>query len=123
MCPQIFVPLITKFASTAIGKAVLTAGAGALASRVMAPKRQPQPQQAPVIIPKQNTTYQRQQGPAAAAALDDENIRPQDEDIMVAQNKKARKKLDRTRKGVKGLGAVEAPTESAPLGINPGSYA
>ena len=122
MCPQVFIPLITKFASTAIGKAVLTAGAGALINKAVAPRPQ-QPSQAPVIIPKQNTPYQRQQGPAATAALDDENIRPQDEDIMIAQNKKARKKLDRTRKGVKGLGAVEAPTESAPLGINPGSYA
>ena len=119
MCPPIF-GLIAKFASTAIGKAVLTAGAGMLANKMTAPRPQPQP---PVIIPKTNTPYQRPNAPGATAALDDENIRPQDEDIMVAQNKKARKKLDRTRKGVKGLGAVEAPTESAPLGINPGSYA
>ena len=122
MCPQIFVPLITKFASTAIGKAVLTAGAGALASKVLAPKPQPTQQQAPVIIPKQNTPYQRPNAPAATAALDDENIRPQDEDIMIAQNKKARKKLDRTRKGVKSLAAVDAPTDVPSMGINPVGY-
>jgi len=122
MCPQIFIPLITKFASTAIGKAVLTAGAGALINKVTQPRPQ-QPAQAPVIIPKQNTPYQRPNAPGATAALDDENIRPQDEDIMIAQNKQARKKLLRTQRGVKSLAAVEAPTDTAPMGINPGSYA
>ena len=121
MCPPIFA-LISKFAASAIGKAVLSTGAGMLVSKLGAGTA-PRQEAPPVIIPKQNTPYQRQQGPAASAALADENIRPEDEDIAIMQNKKARKKLDRTRKGVKSLGALQPPTESAPMGINPGSYA
>ena len=120
MCPPALVPLVTKFVGSAIGKTLLTTVATGLIAKKLQGKP---PTPAPTIIPKQNTPYQRQQGPAATAALGDEDIRPEDEDIKLAQGAKARKKLQRTQRGVKELGSVEAPTDSAPMGINPGSYA
>tara|TARA_R100000458_G_C8132834_1_gene147158 strand:- start:93 stop:455 length:363 start_codon:yes stop_codon:yes gene_type:complete len=120
MCPQVFIPLVTKFVGSTIGKTILTS----LATGLIAKKLQgPRPTPPPTIIPKQNTPYQRQQGPAATAALGDEDIRPEDEDIKLAAGEKTRKKLERKQKGVKGLAAVEPAQESAPMGINPGSYA
>jgi len=81
------------------------------------------PQQPAPIIPQANTPYQRPTAPGASAALDTENIRPEDEEVKLAQNKKQRKKLERTRRGVKDLAAVDAPTDTPSMGINPSGYA
>ena len=119
------IPVITTFAKSAIGKAVIGAVATTAATRLLSPNRrqQQQPSQAPAIIPKQNAPRIQPGAPMQAQALDPENIRPEDEEITLAQNKKQRKKLERKTLGVKRLAAVEAPTDSAPMGINPGSYA
>ncbi len=123
MCAPAIVGLVTKFASSAIGKAVLTGLATTAAGKLMSGSQSRAAAPPPAIIPKQNTPYQRQQGPGASAALADEDIRPEDEDIKLAQNKKVRKKLERTRRGVKDLAAVQAPTDSSSMGINPVGYA
>ena len=91
-------------------------------SKAFPPKHQ-QPKQPAPIIPQANTPYQRPTAPGAAAALDTENIRPEDEEVKLAQNKKQRKKLERTRRGVKDLAAVDAPTDTPSMGINPSGYA
>tara|TARA_R100000808_G_C2146339_1_gene154255 strand:+ start:444 stop:815 length:372 start_codon:yes stop_codon:yes gene_type:complete len=123
MCAAV-VPAITTFAKSAIGKAVIGAVATTAATRLLSPnRRQQQPSQAPAIIPKQNAPRIQPAAPMQAQALDPENIRPEDEEIRLSQNKKQRKKLERKTLGVKSLAAVQPPTESAPMGINPGSYA
>jgi len=116
------VPVITTFAKSAIGKAVIGAVVGTAATRLLSPRRQQQPTMAPAIIPKDNTPKIQPAAPMQAQALDPENIRPEDEEIETTLNKKQKAKLARKTLGVKSLGAVEPPTNAAPLGINPGSY-
>jgi len=120
MCPPALAPLITKFVASSIGKTLLTTAVTGLVAKKLQGKPPTPP---PTILPKQNTPYQRQQGPTAGAALGDEDVRPEDEDIKLAQGEQARKKLQRKQQGVKGLAAVEPAQESASMGINPGSYA
>ena len=116
MCPQA-APILAPIIKTVMG-AVITHQV----TKALSPKPQPQQQPAP-IIPKQNTPYQRPTAPTAASALDVENIRPEDEEVKLSQSKKARKKLERTRRGVKDLAAVDAPSETPPMGLNPAGYA
>ena len=78
------------------------------------PQKQPQQVQVPTAPPAQLQTR------AAAALSETEKL--QDEEIETTLNKKQKAKLARKTLGVKSLGAVEPPTNAAPLGINPGSY-
>ena len=121
MCPQI-APVIAPIFKSAVGKAILGAVATTAVSKIIGNKRS-QPQTPAPIIPKTNTPYQRPTAPSAAAALDAENIRPEDEEVKISQDKKQRKKLERTRRGVKDLAAVDAPTDTPSMGINPSGYA
>ena len=114
MCPQA-APILAPILKTVMG-AVITHQV----TKALSPKPQQQP--AP-IIPKQNVPYQRPTAPQAASALDTENIRPEDEEVKLSQSKKARKKLERTRRGVKDLAAVDAPTDTPSMGLNPAGYA
>ena len=114
--------IVTTIAKSAIGKAVIGAVAATAATKLLSPKRQQQQQMAPAIIPKENTPRIQQVAPMQAQALDTENIRPEDEEIETTLNKKQKDKLSRKTLGIKSLGAVEPPTNAAPLGINPGSY-
>ena len=115
--------VVATFAKTAIGKAVIGGVVTAAATRLLSPRRQQQQQtMAPAIIPKENTPRIQQTSPMVAQRLDTENIRPEDEEIETTLNKKQKDKLSRKTLGIKSLGAVEPPTNAAPLGINPGSY-
>ena len=116
MCPQA-APFLAPILKTVMGTVIAHQ-----VTKALSPKQQQQQTPAP-IIPKQNVPYQRPTAPTAASALDTENIRPEDEDIKLSQSKKARKKLERTRRGVKDLAAVDAPSDTPSLGINPAGYA
>jgi len=116
--------VVATFAKSAIGKAVIGAVVGTAAQRLLSPRNRQQPAKvAPAIIPKENTPRIQQVAPAQAQRLDTENIRPEDEEIETTLNKKQKDKLARKTAGIKSLGSVEPPTNAAPLGINPGSYA
>ena len=119
MCPQL-APVIAPIFKSTVGKAILGAVATTAVSKLMGGNKRPQ--QPTPIVPKQNVPYQRPTAPQAASALDTENIRPEDEDIKLTQSKKARKKLERTRRGVKDLAAVDAPTDTPSMGLNPAGY-
>ena len=115
MCPAA-APFVAPILKTVMGTVIAHQ-----VTKALSPKQQQAQTPAP-IIPKQNVPYQRPTAPQAASALDTENIRPEDEEVKLSQSKKARKKLERTRRGVKDLAAVDAPTDTPSMGLNPAGY-
>ena len=64
-------------------------------------------------------------GPAAAAGLDPEQVRPEEESAKVKQNAKQKRDKQTVKKGLQGLGAAPAvnlatPANTPPEGVNLG---